>query len=786
MMQRWLVVMAAVTASLGGCVKSNSEMCSDGFVCPKGDACRMIVQSDGNSVHYCASQDQLGECGDALAPCADSGSCHEGVCIPSACGNMLLDVAEACDNGDTAPGNGCSADCLSDETCGNGLVDPLQKSDGAPGEECDDGDGVLVAHDGCSSACKAETLTWKDIHYGWREGAAIAWDGNRGRIVLFGGSPLPITPGGYYADEVSGETWELEDGRWELRDVGFAPAPRVHHLMTYDEERRQVVLFGGDFQIGSTWTLGAEGWLAHTSAKGPLVNPFQSMAYDPIRKWVLYYGEGTIMGNNVPHETWAWDGATETWTLLSSSLSGNNPPLGGGMAFDRKRGVIVLQGDGSTWEHDGTGWSQSAVTSPTFTFGDPALAYDSTDQRMIVVGGGDPSQGNRKTWAFNGTTWTPLPDLPTAAAEVRDVTMATDEITGRVVVMAQRQTLTFTGTAWKVLQSEAAPPPLYRLFSAVALDPTHHEMLLFGGTTTSGSFNDTWLWKGFWEKQTGTMPSARVRASLAYDSVRDAMIMLGGAPQTTDPAIDDVWLWKNHAWGAVGGARPPKRQGGAMAFDAKRGEMVLFGGADDINASTVLSDTWTWNGTQWTQHTPGPTPGPQPQARYSAAMGYDPVRERIVMFGGHPNATSFDLDDTWEWDGTAWTEAPRGPQPRENGSLVWDDAAKKLLLIGGQTVPFNFDEYSTEVWSFDGTWHALPASATPNPSPYVTPTIDGTGIAVFTSSTGYNGSAGDEIDTVWRLRWESGEADEACGQSDTDGDGAIGCADPDCAYLCPP
>lgn len=52
-----------------------------------------------------------------------------GVC--GACGNLVVESPEQCDDGNNMGGDGCSADCLSDETCGNGVTDA--------GEACDDG-----------------------------------------------------------------------------------------------------------------------------------------------------------------------------------------------------------------------------------------------------------------------------------------------------------------------------------------------------------------------------------------------------------------------------------------------------------------------------------------------------------------------------------------------------------------------------------------------------------------------------------------------------------------------
>jgi len=63
------------------------------------------------------------------------------------CGNGIKDPNEVCDDGNTVNGDGCSADCRSNETCGNGVVDVIK------GEVCDDGN--TNSGDGCSADCKS-------------------------------------------------------------------------------------------------------------------------------------------------------------------------------------------------------------------------------------------------------------------------------------------------------------------------------------------------------------------------------------------------------------------------------------------------------------------------------------------------------------------------------------------------------------------------------------------------------------------------------------------------------
>jgi hypothetical protein len=77
-----------------------------------------------------------------------------------------------------------------------------------------------------------------------------------------------------------------------------------------------------------------------------------------------------------------------------------------------------------------------------------------------------------------------------------------------------------------------------------------------------------------------------------------------------------------------------------MAYDAATGTVVLFGG---FGSSSLLGDTWTWNGTTWTQQHPATSPS----ARDVAAVA-DAATGTVVLFGGgSPDGGVF--GDTWTW-----------------------------------------------------------------------------------------------------------------------------------------
>ena len=105
------------------------------------------------------------------------------------------------------------------------------------------------------------------------------------------------------------------------------------------------------------------------------------------------------------------------------------------------------------------------------------------------------------------------------------------------------------------------------------------------------------------------MPATRAGAALADDPQHHVVVMFGG--DKTGDYRGDTWLW-NGAWHQVCPAHSPSpRTGAAMTYDPVRHLILLFGGFD----GSELNDTWTWNGTDWTQQSPAISP---PARQYRA------------------------------------------------------------------------------------------------------------------------------------------------------------------------
>jgi hypothetical protein len=118
--------------------------------------------------------------------------------------------------------------------------------------------------------------------------------------------------------------------------------------------------------------------------------------------------------------------------------------------------------------------------------------------------------------------------------------------------------------------------------------------------------------------------------------------------------------------------------------------VVVFGGAAGI---TTLGETWTWDGTDWTRH----TPAHHPPARFGSAMA---SRNHVILFGGYSSRTGFS-SDTWTWDGSDWTRhtPAHRPDSRDAAAMVQDSVPGQIVLFGGSS---DVSHPLADTWVWDG------------------------------------------------------------------------------------
>lgn len=94
----------------------------------------------------------------------------------------------------------------------------------------------------------------------------VAWSPRDGRLLLFGGRGARRTR--------LGELWSWQPtAGWEQHDVGREPPPRYGHALAYDPDRERLVVFGGSTGSGysnRTWEWNGRRWSEQKSPARPL------------------------------------------------------------------------------------------------------------------------------------------------------------------------------------------------------------------------------------------------------------------------------------------------------------------------------------------------------------------------------------------------------------------------------------------------------------------------------------------------------------------------------------
>jgi cysteine-rich repeat protein len=453
---------------LGGCIEPNLTLCEDGRACSANLVCDEIH-------HSCVTPEQLTVCTGLAdgATCTAGdiiGKCYDNVCIVPGCGNKIVELNEQCDDGNERSGDGCSADCKSTESCGNGALDD------AFGETCDDGN--LASNDGCNSRCGEETVSWRayPVHLAAIQRRSSAFDRDRARVVIF-------------ADTI----WEWDGQHWH---TPFVTVPRISQWVAaaYDPVAKLVVAFALDASKIRVFTWDGS-LLSEQTTSGTQPTPTQINVawFEPASKLMA-------IGSN---DTFYYDVATATWTPIAHPA----PSLGDAVfAFDASRSVMVML-EGSqpkTYQWNGSAWS-SVMVRPRAAYG-WSLVWDATYQRLLAVGGDTGTVD-----AFNGATWAPVMNGITRS----DPVVWHDPTLGSIGVLGggDESALVITNTAVAIVNEVHPINPV----QTIVYDPVRARLLAFEQQGPAWSFTpNTWQLEA---------PPPGFVSSAVYDPVRAAVVV---------------------------------------------------------------------------------------------------------------------------------------------------------------------------------------------------------------------------------------------------------------------
>jgi hypothetical protein len=267
--------------------------------------------------------------------------------------------------------------------------------------------------------------------------------------------------------------------------------------------------------------------------------------------------------------------------------------------------------------------------------------------------------------------------------------------------------------------------------------------------------------------------SALINCDAALDDAGVHRVVLSGGFNAAG-LLTDTWLWDGTGWTQqnISGPTPARPYAAAATLD---GQIVLYGGLGAPTTTVVvnfLADTWLYDGKLWTQQNVS-----GPGGLWGAAAGA--LKSQVVMFGGSvpggvsPGAPVLLTGNTWTWDGTRWTlQNVLGPSPRDYATAAaWNG---KVVLFGGNggTVA-GLEGILSDTWIWDGAaWTQQNVSGPVGRISACAATLNGE-LVLFGGAPISGPSFGDTWvwdGTTWTQKSVSGpSARYACGAATLDG-----------------
>jgi hypothetical protein len=576
-----------------------------------------------------------------------------------------------------------------------------------------------------------------------RWGAGMAPDSHPS-LVLFGGwaQGAPGTP------NILGDTWRWDGSNWTQLTPANPPSLRTDFGFTYDPVRGKDVMFAGRVSyippgastpiINETWEWdgAASTWTQRAPASSPPATQLGSLVFDG--KAITLIGGGAPV--SASSQDWQWDGTNWTERVLGTppaprtmSATGWDSASQRAILFGGFQDGYVPLGD----TYKGLYYTVQADANLSSIAASPVtVPPDGSSKAQVSVvirdSRGNPIAGVSVRVTASGPG--PATVQPSSATTDRfgsAAFTATNSSPGQAtftgadltdgITLSHTTTVNFSSSAVVDWKQAAYIAPYPTVGDNVAFDSTRDVVVLFGPRNPSGpggALAETWeLADGHWtQKHPTTSPPASGNQfggpTLAYDPTRKQTILFDTAGDTcsTNCGPGQTWAWNGASWTQLHPAHSPaSRAGAAMSWDPTHQKIVFFGGEQHCQGSACggvyqfyFGDTWTWDGTDWTEFPFGPSPTP----RVGASMAPDSAGH-VVLFGGSDSQGAV-MRETWTWDGSAWTQqAPASsPSGRFFVGLALNTATNKTMLFGGRACSASCNGYADRVadlWQWDGT-----------------------------------------------------------------------------------
>lgn len=229
-------------------------------------------------------------------------------------------------------------------------------------------------------------------------------------------------------------------------------------------------------------------------------------------------------------------------------------------------------------------------------------------------------------------------------------------------------------------------------------------------------------------KTTATWTPTTSGPSLIWDATAFAastgqLVGFGGTDGCCVTGTTRLFNPKTGAWTTLAAPRtgwPQARTLARMAWDPVRGKVILFGGRD--RSGVALQDTWAFDpvARTWTQLVANCRKAVCPPARLAHGMVWSTALQRVLVFSGEVSLGSPLLADVWSFDGRAWTKlaTTNTPAGRLLFGMAEDPSTGSVLVFGGLTDRYRDQVSDLATWVLDPktrVWTRLATPTVPQP-----------------------------------------------------------------------
>jgi hypothetical protein len=508
---------------------------------------------------------------------------------------------------------------------------------------------------------------WERIAPPAQGGGSAAYANTTNLFYVFGGDGTNIlhaaTPGNPPTDWIN------------VRTTGTPPPARTACGLVFDPTDNRLLVFGGldlsEQALGDLWQLSLDGEPAwsqlDTGGEGPSPRADAGVCFDDDRGILVVFGGRDGLGDLVdgdlhqidlrqPEPQWSrWEPAGSAPMPRSGLVLCDVPVIDGLVVFGGNDDYGNLA-DAYRMSYGSHEWSVIAGTGDTPLPVSNALGvYDEADH-VLLVWGGNGSDGEVRSLSLSTEIWTVEPN-----------------------------------TNWQ-------PAPEGHTHPIGAWTGGNSQMLVLDGENNSQMYefhyfpDDGSYWQDW--RDPGAAGEIRYGAAFVYNREDDVALLTNGSNSYEQP-VQSTWSysfsgqkgWCNTFFNSLCGNETPALTRHVAVWDPLRRRMLVFGGMDagyNRRNSVYAMEYMPGGYNCWSEIA---TIGTPPTGRYGTAAVYDPVGDRLLVFGGS-DVSGYPRDDLWQLSLAGvptWSEitATGGPGAREDHTAIYDAAHRRMIVFGG-------------------------------------------------------------------------------------------------------